>query len=54
MSGEEVFFSRHLTLQFFKANFEKLIAFAIESKLSSTQSKLFEKQFSSRKKNFFA
>ena len=36
----------------FTANFEKLIAFAIESELSSTQSKLFGPHFSSpRKKN---
>jgi hypothetical protein len=34
-----------LTLLNFTANFEKLIAFAIESELSSTQSKLFGPHF---------
>ena len=34
----------------FTANFEKLIAFAIESELSSTQSKLFGTSFYSHSK----
>ena len=42
----EIILPKVLTLLNFTTNFEKLIAFAIESELSSTQSKLFEPHFS--------